>query len=286
MRLIDQEVQVWGSCPSFLDGAERVFEWIERAGRVCYRSEPSEKVTAEHFVKKLLKPTPPHSSVLEHSNLVIQRSVEGMSVSDLISLYTKYKSRWINARSNESGLVFWGNLRAFMETLPVGRDVREVLMEVHNDGFVITRPELHGRELNRVTVCLKTDRAVLAEITRHRDDVAFSVESQRYVDMSDVTFVRPYWLDTASPIAGQVFFNACYEVEKNYRFLRTSGDLPPQAARSLLNNQVLTIIVMTAYIPEWEWIFNLRRSTAAYPQMRILMDMVHEEFVKKGFIKP
>lgn len=276
MNLVDQEVIVWGECPADLLQAKL---WIEKAGRTCYNSEMAQTPDPDKFLNKVMSNDPPHSSMFEHSNLVVVKPAEYKNCCELIS---KYRSRWVNVEvSNNNELYLYGNYRAFMEVCNV-KSIDDVLMILWGDGFSPANAIIPNRRMRRVTVELHTDRNVLAEITRHRNDVAFSVRSQRYVDeLKHMEFVKPSWFDELDFIQQETFCLSCEQSELNYRTLRKS--LPPQHSRVVLNGQVKTVIVMSAYLPQWDWIFKLRRSTGAYPQMIKLMNMVYVQFVERGY---
>lgn len=278
MRIIDQEVEFWGVCPHEY---QPMIERIEKAARVCYRSEPVGD--PETFINaKLLKPTPPHFSVLEHSNLVGRVIAPSYPVH--MRLASLFKSKWIQFHYMENDVLYiCGNLRAWMEVLQT-RNMADVFIAFEQNGLEIVPPESQPRETKRVTVKLITDRAVLAEITRHRDDTAFSVQSQRYVDYKDqVHYIKPAWYDDAADNVQLYFHNSCIQNEYDYKRLRTFG-LLPQDARAVLSNQVATEIVMTAFLPQWDWILNLRRAKPAYPQMRLAMDGVYNHFSREGMV--
>lgn len=248
----------------------------------CYRSEPAGD--PEKFINtKLLKPDPPHFSVLEHSNVV--GYVWQPSYASLQWLSTTFKSRWITVEVDQNDDLFiYGNLRAWMEALNT-KDMRHTMATIESSGLKILAPEQQPRDMQRVTVKLITDRAVLAEITRHRNDVGFSVQSQRYVDYNkEVCYIKPSWYETSgNEQARQALWTACFDNEFQYRRMRSYG-LAPQDARVVLNNQTATEIVMTAYMTQWDWILKLRRPKAAYPQMRGLMDAVYSTFAEAGLV--
>ena len=119
---------------------------------------------------------------------------------------------------------------------------------------------------------LITDRGVMAELTRHRIGIAFSIESTRYCRYSgEIEFVRPWWYEDND----RMFENACSVAEVSYKALLKNG-LSPQGARAVLPTCLKTEIVATANIREWRHIFRLRRSPAAHPDMRGLMDAAWE----------
>jgi len=270
MQLVDQSVNVWGECPTDTQEAKL---WIERAGRTCYNSPMPEVVNPDKFLDKVMSHDPPHSSMFEHSNLVL-------GVTD-DSVLHKYASKWLTV-DDTGDTVLYGNLRAFMEILEV-TDIQGVVQQAAKDGLYQIPLKQYSRTHRRITVELHTDRNVLAEITRHRDDVAFCVQSQRYVDLQDhIQFVKPSWYNQAGFIQQETFHHSCKEAELNYRTLRKA--FPPQHARVALTGQVKTVIVMTAYLPEWDWIFKLRRAPGAYPQMIALMNMVYDQFKERGYV--
>ena len=184
MKLVDQSVKVWGECPTDITEAKL---WIERAGRTCYNSPMPETPDPDKFLDRVMSHDPPHSSMFEHSNLVL-------GVPSHIAASQSFVDRFLMSRYihviRVSGEVkcIWGNYRAFMEVLDCA-SISDMIEGVTSLGFRI----VDGASFTtRVTVELHTDRNILAEITRHRDDVAFSVRSQRYVDENGLMeFIKP-----------------------------------------------------------------------------------------------
>ncbi len=278
MKLVDQSVEVWGECPTDITEAKL---WIERAGRTCYNSPMPEIPDPDKFLDRVMSHDPPHSSMFEHSNLVLGFGdhCRALDITDEAS-FLEQGSRWITIEAEERPVAY-GNFRAFMEASD-SSSIDKMLEKIKAEGFFRVPQKEYSRRHRRVTVELHTDRNVLAEITRHRDDVAFSVRSQRYVDENGLMeFIKPSWYDQADFIQQETFIHSCQQAELNYRTLRKA--LPPQHARVALTGQVKTVIVMTAYLPEWDWIFKLRRAPGAYPQMINLMNMVYDQFVEMGY---
>lgn len=100
------------------------------------------------------------------------------------------------------------------------------------------------------------DRAIMAELTRHRL-ASFSVESTRYVKYDELTFVNP------PPYVQEDLRQAelAYEDALN-------GGLAPELARAVLPLCTKTELYMTANLREWRHILKLRTAKAAHPQMR------------------
>ena len=148
----------------------------------------------------------------------------------------------------------------------------------------------HGSplEFEDMTVEIVTSRDVLAEITRHRL-ASFAVQSQRYVlddKDGDIEFIKPDYyipaeslsLDAKKWCASRRWEQSVQNAENDYKYQIHECDMTPQDARKLLPNSTKTIIVMKANIREWLHIFELRNSSAAYPEMRTMISMIINEF--------
>lgn len=144
-----------------------------------------------------------------------------------------------------------------------------------------------------ITARLVCDRGVMAELTRHRIGVAFSIESTRFCRYSDdkfdnqVTFILPPWHEDEIPVGEYStdskdnwgkpaknkiawnWFSSMLNAEEDYLYAIENG-ASPQEARSVLPNSTKTTIIMTANLREMKHIFNLRCSKAAHPQIRQL----------------
>ena len=134
------------------------------------------------------------------------------------------------------------------------------------------------------------DRGVMAELTRHRL-ASFSVESTRYNNYDELTFIRPHLQSNTVGMKEEIcekaltknmsFFvltNIAWEskmrdVEEFYKNLIGSG-IQPEQARGFLPNSLKTEIVMTANLREWRTILKLRTAKAAHPQMRQVAGMI------------
>lgn len=94
MNIINSGIEIIDA-PSY----EAVLKKIERAGRVCYKSE--DKITdtsAEGFVRGILKRG--HESVIEHQNITVKvicdRGVTHEIVRHRISSYSQESTRYCN----------------------------------------------------------------------------------------------------------------------------------------------------------------------------------------------
>jgi thymidylate synthase (FAD) len=152
----------------------------------------------------------------------------------------------------------------------------QVVKQNHHDSVV---------EHGSVTVRIVTDRAMLAQITRHRH-FSYSVESQRYVNYAkekfgnEVQFIRPYDL-TEDMVAYDAWFEACLQAE-SYYFEMLEYGAKPETARSVLPNCTKTEIVMTGNVRSWRHFFQLRSSAHAQKDVQHLAWLIHQVMVTNG----
>ena len=129
-------------------------------------------------------------------------------------------------------------------------------------------------------------RALTHELVRHRH-FSFSQLSQRYVDESEVAFVLPPEIKRDTP-AYDVWLRSCERANNDYRELlaeieKQVEDEPSktmrrkrarQTARSVLPNATETKIVVTGNARQWRHFIELRASTSADTEIRVLAVMV------------
>lgn len=178
MRFIKPSYDIWNP-PHYFEG---ILEHIERAGRVCYKSEDRIKydecgnsLTAKPFVDKLIESD--HLSVLEHGTIylkIVNREGENVLYKDFLDAATWYYdnpySRVIGVHSlGDSTYYVTTNYKTLVEN---GRldDLR----------YLCAPTEYHEK---RTTVHLILDRGVAMEFIRHRK-FSFSMESTRRETMA------------------------------------------------------------------------------------------------------
>ena len=95
-----------------------------------------------------------------------------------------------------------------------------------------------------------------------------------------VTFIQPDWIKEEH----QLEFEEDCKVIENLYFKWLNKGYTPQLARYFLNNGVKTELVATAFIDDWKHFFDLRCSTAAHPDIKVLADDLHKQFVENKYI--
>jgi len=265
IKVIKQSHEIWGECPT--DFVEAM-KWIERAGRICWQSE--EKITEDSYLKftNMLREKE-HDAMIEHSLMAISVFAKQQHLDE---------SKFINCRRNGGGWIYAGNYRAFMEA----SDFTHLEQLRKYDCAKITKniPDW----AKAISVKFITNRAMLAELTRHRN--SFAVLSQRFVDhtkANEVILPVHYYGKQEMNPKYDLWLQQMNQIAGTYKALREYGE-SPQQARNVLSNSAATEIVMTASLPRWKHAFKLRCSPAADPQMQDLMKPVQAEFAEKGWV--
>ena len=292
MKLVKPYFEIWEQ-PAGLEG---VYKQIEKAGRVCYKSE--DKITedsAKPFVDRMIKSG--HNAMLEHGTVYLfcptEEYVKSNGDVQYYNTLERYQDNNYSALVNSNkGIYVTTNLRVLVETGWL------------NDLQYICEPtEYHER---RITVHFVCDRGVSHEFVRHRV-FSFAQESTRYCNYSkdkfgnELTFIQPCWFDSSliddtghwdantfyrmptQSVEEDAFLGTLLSAEKSYFNLLECG-WKPQEARAVLPNSLKTELVMTGFVSDWKHFFELRCDSAAHPQARELAIPLREEFIKRNYI--
>lgn len=287
MKVIKPSVEFFGAVPTDYAGT---LAFIERCGRLCYKSE--DKITdssAEGFVKRLISAG--HLAMVEHSNFVVRtNNSEGWSsalLDDLISIAGKY----LNVHIDDEYLCVGGNLTAWYNRFTdfyAGRLPGVFTPVILRYGEIFGNPRTPGAHdvwqvcphneipnaLHRYSAKFICDRGVSHELVRHRP-CSFAQESTRYVNYGgkDMEFIEPAGFAEWTPRNQQIFTNSCGRSEELYKAMLYGG-LKPQQARAVLPNALKTEIIVTADAAEWAHIKKLRTHPSAHPDMVRVMNML------------
>lgn len=303
MRIIKPSFEIWDQ----EEGLEGIYKQIERAGRVCYKSE--DKITedsAKEFVERMIKSG--HGAILEHGTVYLKIPYGTMDDRGEFSnepIVIKYIDNPYSVVMNNSENDYWyitSNYRVIIENGWI--DDLQYLCEP---------TEFHAK---RITVHFVCDRGVSHEFVRHRV-MSFAQESTRYCNYSkdkfgnELTYICPCWLDydrvqelteianrdnkevyrmghdESSSMEERGLCSFVYDMsnhEHGYLFQISVG-WKPQEARAVLPNALKTELVMTGFVSDWEHFFKLRDAGSAHPQARELVHPLHEEFKNRNLLK-
>ena len=289
MRLIKPSFEIWEQ----ESGLEGVYKQIERAGRVCYKSEDKiAEGTAKAFVDRMIASG--HGAMLEHGTVYLEIPDYGVSRLKFEKYMRNPYSTSISSDVDSSYITT--NLRVLVENGWL------------NDLEYQCEPtEYHEK---RITVKFVCDRGVSHEFVRHRV-FSFAQESTRYCNYSkgkfgyQLTCIIPSWLgleegsysledveekydkcliiDRCKNAEEASFVRALCHAEREY-FDLLELNWKAQQARDVLPNSLKTELVMTGTIKQWEDFFKLRDAGSAHPQAYELAHPLHEEFIKRGYV--
>lgn len=278
-------------------GLEGVYKQIERAGRICYKSE--DKITedsAKSFVDRMIKSG--HGAMLEHGTVYLYNPGDKQML-DMIKRYSE------NPYSRLK-VVKTGSTGAIIGPVWITTNYRVIVENNWEKDLIYYSPNPVPLHPKRITVHFVCDRGVSHEFVRHRV-MSFAQESTRYCNYSkdkfgnECTFIYPNWfnkyfednysnlnirdwqtgLDIACAETNWIY--AMLYAEKAY-FSSISNGMKPQQARTVLPNSLKTELVMTAFVSDWRHFFELRCAANAHPQARELAIPLQEEFIARGYI--
>lgn len=294
MKLIKPSFEIWEQ-PSGLEG---VYKQIERAGRVCYKSEDKiAEGTAKAFVDRMIASG--HGAMLEHGTVYLKCKTEVINryihpedgEEEDFNKLEKYEYNSYSV-TNDDGIYLYvtTNLRVLVEN-----DWLDDLQ------YICEPTEFHEK---RITVHFVCDRGVSHEFVRHRV-MSFAQESTRYCNYSkdkfgnELTFIQPCWLDDErlklygpyhtvirDKSLESIFIASLNNAEKDYIDLIDLG-WKPQEARAVLPNSLKTELVVTGFVSDWNHFFDLRaRGTtgAPHPQAKELAEPLMKEFIARKYI--
>ena len=294
MKLIKPSFEIWEQ-PSGLEG---VYKQIERAGRICYKSE--DKITedsAKSFVDRMIKSG--HGAMLEHGTVYL-KVFNVIENSELIDKYKSNKYSVVKEGTevyNCHGDILYGSCKCITTNY-------RVLVEngwLDDLKYICKPTEFHEK---RITVHFVCDRGVSHEFVRHRV-MSFAQESTRYCNYSkdkfgnELTFIQPCWLDDErlklygpyhtvirDKSLESIFIASLNNAEKDYIDLIDLG-WKPQEARAVLPNSLKTELVVTGFVSDWNHFFDLRArgaTGAPHPQAKELAEPLMKEFIARKYI--
>lgn len=282
MKYEKAKYEIWEQEP----GIEGVYKQIERAGRVCYKS--NDKMTnnsSRDFVQKMIDSK--HYAMLEHGTVYLYIKYDyhdGVDMGDLYHMSSilnlnPHTLHNHNYETNES--FFTTNLRVLVELYK--DDWEDILKKYYVD--------YDARFNKRVTVFFTCDRFTGESFLRHRV-FSFARESTRYCNYTkdkfnnEITFIEPCFSKT-NKLAHEQMTSALKYAETYYKYLIQSG-WKPEEARVVLPCAIKSPLVMTGFTKDWEHFFDLRAKGTTgkpHPQAKELAEPLMNEFKENGWIE-
>ena len=293
------QFEIWNQEP----GIDGIYRQVERAGRVCYKSE--DHCTAESarpFVERMIKSD--HTAMLEHATVyLLYRDGETASAEQggdaTVEAWQRYERNKFSKVSTVDGCHYvTTNLRVLAEN--------KWLADLDH----LTEPL--ARHERRVTVHFTTQIATTREFNRHRAN-SMAEQSTRYCNYSkdkfgnEISINIPEWvralsveepaqidfLELAKKVTeGQAddyenWLFANLAAERAYMNLIALGR-KPQEARAILPLDTNTELIHTAFVSDWKHFFDLRAqgtTGAPHPDAKVLALPLYDEFCRLGLIE-
>lgn len=286
MKIQKPQYEIWMQNPGELG----IYQQIERAGRVCYKSENNTtEDSAKPFVGRMIEHE--HYAMLEHGTVYLTCN------HGELPLYASNKFSHVNTIDGKDYITT--NLRVMAEN----KTLEDLKYRVDFE---------KGKHELRITVHFTTQIAITREYNRHRAN-SMAEQSTRYCNYtknkfgSEISINLPTWVKGDLETNDEKFVELCEDVaneETNdwtpidaWLFANQAAEFAymkliamgckPQEARVILPLDTNTELVHTAFVSDWKHFFDLRAlgtTGAPHPDAKILAEPLYEEFKERGFI--
>ena len=280
MKLIKQSFEMLEQKDFSLIGIKK---FIERCGRVCYKSE--DKITDdsyEKFVNMLEKRD--HARPLEFGTVHLKIS-SGMLfekfLQDLVDCKL-YNPTWIKYKKLPEYTYITTNYRHYLQIIKKCPYIVEYFTEQDNCYYP-----------SRYTVHMVLSRGIMDEFRTHVS-LSHLAESTRYCNYSkdkfnnELTFIQPDWLsdehiiDYKEKTEHHPYFAILKREEQDYLTLINNG-WTPQQARDVLPLSVKSELISCGFEDAWENFFYRRCANDAHPMAREIAIPLQEKFKELGY---
>lgn len=276
MKLIKQSFEILEQKDFSLIGIKK---FIERCGRVCYKSEDRITDTSyEKFVNMLVKRD--HARPLEFGTVHLQMYISDFhKLRDTLCINNMWNDQWIKYH-------YAGNLTYVTTNYRYYLVIIKVFPSAEND-FDPQNDELYPK---RYTVHFITSRGIMDEFRTHVG-LSHLAESSRYCSYdknrfgNELTFIIPNWVNTNCPnkeqegpsVASIEWSTAMLEAEASYMNLIKMG-CTAQEAREVLPLSIKSELISCGFEDVWSNFFKRRDAPDAHPMAQEIAKPMHEKF--------
>lgn len=294
MKLIKQSFEILEQKDFTLVGIKK---FIERCGRVCYKSEDKITDTSyERFVRMLENRD--HARPLEFGTVHLK-----MILPDFIGFMNSLLTHgilndiWIKSAYSGDIIYITTNYRYYLDIAKHLPNVRKYFTDEDNEYYP-----------KRYTVHFITSRGVMDEFRTHVS-LSHLAESTRYCNYdkdrfgSEIACVIPhycsdliegnsydlsickYGLTQAENLSEKSakWVESMCQAEQDYMDLINDGCIA-QEARDVLPLGIKSELISCGFKEAWENFFYRRDAKDAHPMAREIAKPMHKEFIERGFI--
>ena len=289
MKLIKQSFEILEQTDYSLKGIK---QFIERCGRVCYKSEDRITDTSyEKFVDMLEKRD--HARPLEFGTVHLKMKSSNFQ-GFMQALYAEgiFNDVWIKSNYNEEVIYITTNYRYYLNMVKYIPFIKNYFTEEDNEYYP-----------KRYTVHMILSRGVMDEFRTHVT-LSHLAESTRYCAYNkdkfnnEVTFIIPNWVDSIKegtytkdhefpPMWGydnwmdsEWFYAMCRAEETYLTMVREY--LVPQQAREVLPLSVKSELISCGFGSAWCNFFYRRCAMDAHPMAREIAIPLQDKFKEMG----
>lgn len=281
MKLINQSFEILEQKYFTITGIKK---FIERCGRVCYKSE--DRITDdsyEKFVNMLVKRD--HARPLEFGTVHLQMYISDFhKLRDTLCINNIWNDQWIKYHYAGNLTYVTTNYRYYLAIIKVFPSAEE--------DFDPQDDELYPK---RYTVHFITSRGIMDEFRTHVG-LSHLAESSRYCSYdknrfgNELTFIIPNWVNTNCPnreqegpsVASMEWSTAMLDTEASYINLIKMG-CTAQEAREVLPLSVKSELISCGFEDAWENFFYRRCAKDAHPMAREIAIPLQEKFKELGY---
>ena len=276
MKLIQQSFEILEQTDFSLIGIKK---FIERCGRVCYKSE--NRITDdsyEKFVNMLVKRD--HARPLEFGTVHLKMYISDFhKLRDTLCINNMWNDQWIKYH-------YAGNLTYVTTNYRYYLAIIKVFPSAEKD-FAPQDDELYPK---RYTVHFITSRGIMDEFRTHIG-LSHLAESSRYCSYdknrfgNELTFIIPNWVNTNCPnkeqegpsVASIEWSTAMLDAEASYMNLIKIG-CTAQEAREVLPLSIKSELISCGFEDAWSNFFYRRCAKDAHPMAREIATKVRDKF--------
>lgn len=282
MKLINQSFEILEQKDFTLKGIK---QFIERCGRVCYKSE--DRIiddSYEKFVNMLEKRD--HARPLEFGTVHLQMYISDFhKLRDTLCINNIWNDQWIKYH-------YAGNLTYVTTNYRYYLAIIKVFPSAEND-FDPQDDELYPK---RYAVHFITSRGIMDEFRTHVG-LSHLAESSRYCSYdknrfgNELTFIIPNWVNTNCPnkeqegpsVASIEWSTAMLDAEASYMNLIKMG-CTAQEAREVLPLAVKSELISCGFEDAWSNFFYRRCAKDAHPMAREIATKVRDKFKELNYV--
>lgn len=282
MKLINQSFEILEQKDFTITGIKK---FIERCGRVCYKSE--DRITDDSYEKFVnMLESRGHDRPLEFGTVHLQMYISDFhKLRDTLCINNMWNDQWIKYH-------YAGNLTYVTTNYRYYLAIIKVFPSAEKD-FAPQDDELYPK---RYTVHFITSRGIMDEFRTHVG-LSHLAESSRYCSYdknrfgNELTFIIPNWVNTNYPnkeqegpsVASIEWSTAMLDAEASYMNLIKMG-CTAQEAREVLPLAVKSELISCGFEDAWSNFFYRRCAKDAHPMAREIATKVRDKFKELNYV--